>query len=97
LIKSLLRYGDISIFQNGGCRRLGFSKVGFANGQRGQEGALKMQDLKTHDMKLQDLNMQDMKCWHTFCIASMQDRTTRAFQRAINQGSTPPLTSSKWG
>jgi len=22
---------------------------------------------------------------------------TRAFQRAINQGSTPPLTSSKWG
>jgi len=23
--------------------------------------------------------------------------STRAFQRAINQGSTPPLTSSKWG
>ena len=24
-------------------------------------------------------------------------KSTRAFQRAINQGSTPPLTSSKWG
>jgi len=23
--------------------------------------------------------------------------SSRAFQRAINQGSTPPLTSSKWG
>jgi len=24
-------------------------------------------------------------------------KLTRAFQRAVNQGSTPPLTSSKWG
>ena len=47
--------------------------------------------------------------WHVLsCSAStVRDRkrssitlnknSTRAFQRAINQGSTPPLTSSKWG
>ena len=41
----------------------------------------------------------------TFCLVAPQPleiekevqlRLTRAFQRAINQGSTPPLTSSKW-
>jgi len=26
----------------------------------------------------------------------LNKNSTRAFQRAINQGSTPPLTSSKW-
>jgi len=44
----------------------------------------------------------------TFCLVAPQPQeiekevqlhlnSTRAFQRAINQGSTPPLTSSKWG
>jgi len=47
--------------------------------------------------------------WHVLpcCASTVRDRkrssitrnknSTRAFQRAINQGSTPPLTSSKWG
>ena len=46
--------------------------------------------------------------WHILpCSAStardkkssitLNKNSTRAFQRAINQGSTPPLTSSKWG
>jgi len=27
----------------------------------------------------------------------LNKNSARAFQRAIHQGSTPPLTSSKWG
>jgi len=34
---------------------------------------------------------------HRAAIITVNKNSTRAFQRAINQGSTPPLTSSKWG
>ena len=32
------KYRDFSIFQNGGCRRLGFSKFEMFNCENGQEG-----------------------------------------------------------
>jgi len=38
LVKLLLRYGDFSIFQDGGGRHLGFSNFRIFNHQNSQEG-----------------------------------------------------------
>jgi len=32
-----------------------------------------------------------------FNYSSVNKKSTRPFQRAVNQGWAPPLTSSKWG
>ena len=50
-----------------------------------------------HTFYLQRLNGKSLGASEQGSIMTNRKSYTRAFQRAINQGSTPPLTFSKWG